>query len=136
MSPRAKASGRTSHCGRRSFSAQGERMLPGKKYTPDDLLRILRSGIWLVLVPFAVVSAGTGGYVRRVPDRYRSEAVIMVTPWRVPDDVVDAQVTTRLEERLPAINQLVQSRARLEKIILDLNLYENERRNGIMEDVV
>ena len=39
-------------------------MLPGKKYTPEDVLHILKHRIWLVLVPFAVVSAGAAVYVR------------------------------------------------------------------------
>jgi polysaccharide chain length determinant protein (PEP-CTERM system associated) len=37
---------------------------------------------------------------------------------------------------LNTINQQILSRTRLERIINEFNLYENERRNGIMEDVV
>ncbi len=111
-------------------------MLPGKKYTPEDVLHILKHRIWLVLVPFAVVSAGAAVYVRRLPDLYKSETLILVVPPRVPEGFVGTQVSTKLDDRLPAIQQQIFSRTRLERIIQDLNLYQQERRVGIMEDIV
>ena len=44
-------------------------MVPGKKYTPEDILLILRRRFWLVLIPFAIVSAVTAVYARRLPNR-------------------------------------------------------------------
>jgi polysaccharide chain length determinant protein (PEP-CTERM system associated) len=111
-------------------------MLPGKTYTPEELLRIIRRRIWLLLVPFAVVSAGTALWARRLPNLYRSETVIQVVPQRVPEAYVKSAVTTPIEERLQAINQSILSRTRLEQIIQDFDLYADARRNGIMEDVV
>jgi polysaccharide chain length determinant protein (PEP-CTERM system associated) len=111
-------------------------MLPGKQYTPDDVLLILKRRVWFVLVPFAIVSAGAAVYVRRLPDLYRSEAVIMVVPPRVPAGLVAGAAPTKLEDRLPAIEQQVTSRTRLERIILDLDLYPVDRRTMIMEDIV
>ncbi len=57
-------------------------------------------------------------------------------PPRVPESFVRSAVTSRIEDRLPAIQQQIMSRTRLERIITDLNLYPDERRFGIMEDVV
>ena len=111
-------------------------MLPGKKYTPEDVLRILRKRVWLVLVPFAVVAATTAVVARKWPDSYRSQVLILVVPPRVPENLVKPSVTTRLVDRLQAISQQILSRTQLERIILDLNLYPEERKNGIMEDVV
>ena len=34
-------------------------MIPGKQYTPDELLRILWRGKWLVLVSFVLVTTAT-----------------------------------------------------------------------------
>ena len=34
-------------------------MLPGKTYTPEDFLSILRKRFWLLVLPVAIVSAGT-----------------------------------------------------------------------------
>jgi len=111
-------------------------MLPGKKYTPEDVLVILRRRIWLVLVPFAIVSAATAVWARRLPDRYRSETLILVVPQRVPESYVRPTVIGGIEDRLPSITQQILSRTRLERIIRDFNLYAEQRRVGIMEDIV
>ena len=111
-------------------------MLPGKVYKPEDILRILRRRIWLLVVPFAIVAAATAVVSRELPDMYRSDTLILVVPQRVPENFVKATVTTRIEDRLQSISQQILSRTRLERIIQDFNLYAAERKNGIMEDIV
>lgn len=111
-------------------------MLPGKKYKPEDILAILRSRFWVLVVPFAVISSVTAAVARKLPDSWRSEAIIQVAPQRVPTDFVKPTVSTTIEERLQAISQQILSRTRLERLIQDFNLYPEERKNGIMEDVV
>jgi len=111
-------------------------MLPGKKYTPEDILLILRRRYWVLLVPFAMVAAGTVLWARTLPDWYRSETLIMVVPQRVPENYVKSTVTTRIEERLNSIKEQILSRTRLEKIVQDFDLYKEERRTGIMDDVI
>ncbi len=78
-------------------------MLPGKKYKPEDLLRLAKKRMWLLLVPFAIVSAGTAAVARKLPDYYQSSTMILVEPQRVPESYVKATVTTRIEDRLGAI---------------------------------
>jgi polysaccharide chain length determinant protein (PEP-CTERM system associated) len=111
-------------------------MLPGKKYTPEDILFILRRRFWLLIVPFAVIGAATALVARKLPDWYRSETLILVVPQRVPENFVKSTVTTRIEDRLQSITQQILSRTRLERVIQDFDLYSDERRTGIMEDVV
>ncbi len=111
-------------------------MLPGKKYTPEDVLRILRRRFWLVAVPFAVVSAAMAVYARKLPDVYRSETLILVVPQRIPESYIKSTVTAKIEDRLQSITQQIMSRTRLERIIQDFNLYEEERKTTIMEDIV
>jgi polysaccharide chain length determinant protein (PEP-CTERM system associated) len=111
-------------------------MLPGKVYRPEDILQILKKRIWFLLLPFAVVSAATAVWAHRLPDRYRSDTLIMVVPQRVPESYVRSTVTTRIEDRLQSISQQILSRTRLERIIQELNLYAEERKDGIMEDIV
>jgi polysaccharide chain length determinant protein (PEP-CTERM system associated) len=111
-------------------------MLPGKKYTPEDLLYIARRRFWWLLVPVAAVAAGAGVYARMQPNLYQSRTRIMVVPQRVPESYVRSTVTTRIEERLSAISQAILSRATLEAIILEFNLYAEERRTQVMEDIV
>ncbi len=82
-------------------------MLPGKKYKPEDVLRILRKRIWFVLVPLALISALTAVIARQLPDRYRSDTLILVVPQRVPEAYVKSTVTTRIEDRLNSISQQI-----------------------------
>jgi protein tyrosine kinase modulator len=111
-------------------------MLPGKKLTPDDFLSMVKRRFWLLILPFAIVSAGTAAVARKLPDRYRSEAVILVVPQQVPESYVKPAATSRLEERLATITNQILSRTQLEKTIEKFNLYPDERQTGIMEDVV
>lgn len=111
-------------------------MLAGRKYTPEDIFRILVRRRWLVLVPFALGLATIPFVAPRVPERYRSETLIMVVPQRVPDTYVKSTVTETIEDRLPSISDQILSRTRLERIITDLDLYKEQRSQDVMEDVV
>jgi polysaccharide chain length determinant protein (PEP-CTERM system associated) len=111
-------------------------VLPGKKYRPEDALRILWHHKWLIVVPFAVATIGAGLFARRLPSIYRSETLIQVVPQRIPESYVRSTVTTRIEDRLGGIQQMILSRSRLERIINDFNLYQEERKVMVMEDVV
>jgi polysaccharide chain length determinant protein (PEP-CTERM system associated) len=111
-------------------------VLPGKKYAPEDVLRIAWRRKWLILLPFVAVSIGTALVAYMLPDQYRSDTLIMVVPQQVPESYVKSTVTTTIEERLSTISQQILSRTRLEQIIRDFNLYPRERRRGLMEDVV
>jgi polysaccharide chain length determinant protein (PEP-CTERM system associated) len=111
-------------------------MLPGKQYKPEDVVKILRRRIWFVLVPFAVVAAATAVVARQLPDRYQSDTLILVIPQRVPESYVRSTITSRIEDRLQSLSQQLLSRTRLERIVEEFNLYVDERRKGIMEDVI
>ncbi len=117
-------------------------MLPGKKYTPEDILLIAWRRKWVIVVPFVLVTLATAVVAARLPERFRAETSILVVPQRVPDAYVRSTVATRgerennLRDRLEPVRQQVLSRSRLERLIVDLNLYPAERAAGIMEDVV
>lgn len=111
-------------------------MLPGKKYTPEDVLRIGWRRRWLIAIPFVVIAIISTLVVHYLPDEYRSDTLILVVPQQVPETYVKSTVTARIEDRLQAISQQILSRTRLERIIQDFNLYAKERRAGIMEDIV
>jgi polysaccharide chain length determinant protein (PEP-CTERM system associated) len=111
-------------------------MLPGKKYTPEDALHILRHRFWWLIVPLAVFGAGAGVYARLQPNLYRSQTRIILVPQRVPESYVRSTVTARIEDRLGAISQQILSRATLEAIILEFDLYAEARRTEVMDEVV
>jgi polysaccharide chain length determinant protein (PEP-CTERM system associated) len=111
-------------------------MLPGKKYPPEDVLRIIWRRKWVIAVPFVLISLCTFVFVRRLPKMYQSETLMLVVPQRVPETYVRPTVTTRIEDRLLSISAQIMSRTRLERIVHDLNLYEEERKTDVMEDVI
>jgi polysaccharide chain length determinant protein (PEP-CTERM system associated) len=91
---------------------------------------------WVIVLPTIVVAVAVVLWTRQLVDMYRSESTILVVPPQVPEDYVRPTVRTRIEDRLQAIQQQIMSRTRLERIILDLDLYARERETGIMEDIV
>jgi polysaccharide chain length determinant protein (PEP-CTERM system associated) len=111
-------------------------MLPGKKYTPEDAVRIVLRRWWILLLPLVVGAGGAVGWAKRLPDQYRSETLIMLLPQRIPDSYVKTTVTNRIEDRLGTLSDQILSRSRLERIIMDLDLYAEHRRLGAMQDVI
>ena len=111
-------------------------MLPGKTYTPEEILRIALRRKWLILVPFIVAAISTAIVANRLPKRYRSETVILVVPQRVPESYVRSTVTARIEDRVSSLREQILSRSRLERVIQDFNLYAELQAKVAMEDLV
>jgi polysaccharide chain length determinant protein (PEP-CTERM system associated) len=111
-------------------------MLPGKSPSSSDILSLLRRWKWLVIPGpiFGLVAAWA--IASRLPDRFRSETVILVVPQRVPETYVRSTVTMQIEDRLRTMSQEILSRTRLEKIIGDFDLYPELRQELPLEDVI
>lgn len=111
-------------------------MIPGKKYTPEDFIRIAWDRRWLILAPAVVIALVTVIVSAELPNRYRAQTTILIVPQRIPQEYVRSTVTTRIEDRLRMISQQILSRTRLEQILQEFNLYPEEREDRIMEDVI
>jgi polysaccharide chain length determinant protein (PEP-CTERM system associated) len=111
-------------------------VLPGRKYKVDDILRLLWRRKWLVILPLVICTAATYVVARRMPDQYRSETTILVVPPRVPEAYVRSTVSGRIEDRLQSLQQQILSRSRLERIVLDFNLYRAVRQTQPLENVI
>jgi polysaccharide chain length determinant protein (PEP-CTERM system associated) len=111
-------------------------VLPGRRFTPDEIVRILLRRGWLIVLPFAIGLSSIPLVAKKVPRLYRSETLMVVIPQRVPDMYVRSTVTGKVQERLPSISNQILSRSRLERTINDFNLYKDLRVDGIMEDIV
>ena len=107
-----------------------------RTYTVRDIALLVMAKRWIVLVPFALGVAAAPLLARYAPERYRSEALLLVVPQQVPKDYVTPTMTQPIEERLPAITDQILSRSRLEQIIQQLDLYPAQRASQVMEDVV
>jgi polysaccharide chain length determinant protein (PEP-CTERM system associated) len=111
-------------------------VLPGKKYGLDDVIGALWRRRWLLFMPLAVCTVTALAVAKFLPNRYKSETLIMLLPQRIPDSYVKTTVTAKIEDRLATLESQILSRSRLERIILDLDLYRKLRERLPMEDVV
>jgi len=109
---------------------------PAKAYTTPEYIEILRRRIWYLVIPFILILTGATGYAIFAPRLYKASTLVLVSPQRIPEAFVQATVTSRVEERLQSIAQEVLSRTRLEQIMNDLKLYQEERKSLSREEVV
>jgi polysaccharide chain length determinant protein (PEP-CTERM system associated) len=111
-------------------------MLPGKRYEVGDILRILRKRYWVLVLPMALGAAIAAVYARSLPNRFRSVATVRVIPQQVPETMVRPAVTQKLSDRLDGLAVTILSRAQLEPIIRENNLYQTDLQKGkLMDDV-
>jgi len=111
-------------------------VIPGRKYTPEDILRLAWYHKWIMLAGLVVFAAAAAVMAKKMPNQYRSETVILVIPQRIPDSYVRSTVTMRIEERLRSLSQEIFSRTRLETVINEFDLYPELRATRPMETVV
>lgn len=111
-------------------------MIPGKTYTPEDVLRVALRRKWQIILPFVLIASSIAFYSYILPNRYRSETLILVVPQRVPESYVRSTVTSPIEDRLRSISDQILSRSRLEQIITEFGLYVELRQKLPMEEVV
>lgn len=94
---------------------------------PIEYLQIARRRWPWILVPALVVAAGTAAVTRFVPRTYKSSALILVEPQRVPTDMVQPTVSGTVMDRLEYIQEQILSRTQLSEIIQRYGLYRNQR---------
>ncbi|MBU0544260.1 MAG: hypothetical protein KKH97_02830, partial [Proteobacteria bacterium] len=109
---------------------------PARSYTIDDYIEIFRRRIWYFIIPFLAIIAGTILYAAFAPRLYKASTLVLVSPQKVPEAFVQSTVTSGIEERLQSIAQEVMSRTRLERVISEFRLYQNESKNLSKEQVV
>jgi len=105
-------------------------------YRPDALVKIAWRRKWHILLPAIAIATAASWMIRHLPDRYRSDALLLVVPQPVPETFVRSTVTTRGDQRLQSITQQILSRTQLERIIRDFDLYADRRKTQTMQDVV
>ena len=111
-------------------------MIPGKSYKPEDFVQMAWRRKWLIAIPPVVFGLAVTLWARTLPNRYQSNVTILVVPPRVSEKIVDQDMNTTLRERLESMKQRLLSRSNLERIIQELNLYSEERKTQLMEQVV
>jgi polysaccharide chain length determinant protein (PEP-CTERM system associated) len=104
--------------------------------TPLELLRaILRRWMW-ILPPILLGLGGAFGLLRILPKTYTASTLVVVEKQKVPTDYVKATVTTTMEDRVRTVEQQVNNRNILARIIKELDLYPELRKKASMADVI
>ena len=92
---------------------------------------------WWILLPASVTIFATLLVLSRIPNRYTSQATLLVVQQQVPQRYVLPTTTTDIREALQATTQEVLSRTRLLQIIDEFGLYTTERKRlspeGLLE---
>ncbi len=104
--------------------------------TLQDYLGLLRRRKFWILFPALAVAIAVAVSARRLPNVYRAEAVILVEPQKVPSSYVASTVTTGMSERMSTIYQQVTSPARLKRLIDNLGLYSDIRKQQGEQEAV
>ena len=107
-----------------------------KPFNIHDYVEILLRRKWYILIPFVIVLTGTIPYALYSPKAYLSSTLILVTPQKVPEQIIRPTVTSRIEDRLQSIGQEIMSRTRLEQIIKEFKLYPEEAKRSTDEEIV
>lgn len=101
---------------------------PNLNQSLGRLLAAITRHRWWVLVPAAGTVLATFVVLSLLPNRYISEAVLLVVQQQVPQRYVLPTTTTDISEALEATKQEVLSRTRLLGIIDEFSLYAKERK--------
>ena len=104
--------------------------------TVSRVLAILRRRSWWILLPAAAAAFATLFVLSYIPNRYTSEATLVVIQQQVPERYVVSTSTTDIREALEATKQEVLSRTLLLGLIADFNLYPAERKRLSSEGLV
>ncbi len=83
-----------------------------------------------------IVSLATVAVLYQIPNRYTSEATLLVVPQQVPARYVTPTTETNIADALQAMTQDVLSRARLLELIDEFGLYAKERQRLAPEEVL
>ena len=97
---------------------------------------IVARGRWWILLTATVVSLTTVAVLYRLPNRYTSQATLVVVPQQVPARYVTPTTETNIADALQAMTQDVLSRARLLELIDEFGLYAKERQRLAPEEVL
>src|SRR5260370_32562954 len=104
--------------------------------TPERLWRMVTKRRWWILLTACSVTLGTILVVSLLPNRYQSDATLLVVQQQVPQRYVFPTTTASIADALEAMTQEVLSRRRLLAIIGEVGLYPKEKKRLAPEELV
>jgi polysaccharide chain length determinant protein (PEP-CTERM system associated) len=107
-----------------------------RELTSADYVVMMRRHWVLILVLTLIGPALAYGVSRFLPDRYKSQTLVLVEPPAVPTTIVPQVDVTNLSQRLASMKSQILSRSRLEPIIRQFGLYQDEINSKSMDELV
>jgi succinoglycan biosynthesis transport protein ExoP len=104
--------------------------------TIEKGLGLVKRRRWWIAAPAFVIALATVFVLYLLPNKYTSEATILVVQQQVPERYVVPTATTDLSKALEAMTQEVLSRTRLLGIIDEFGLYAKEKKRLAAEELV
>ena len=90
-----------------------------------ELWRMFLRRFWIMAI-IGGLGIGIAAFIAYImPPVYESEAKILVESQQIPDELARSTVTTGAAERLSLIRQRMMTRDNLQRVIEDLNLFED-----------
>jgi polysaccharide chain length determinant protein (PEP-CTERM system associated) len=102
----------------------------------QDYLQIFTKRKWLIIFPFLIGFLCASVYTVVTPKQFKSTTTILVIPQKVPENFVQSTVTLGAESRLPIIEQQIRSRTRLKKVMEEVGLYAEARKEGLEDEAI
>jgi len=102
----------------------------------SQIVQMLIRRRWWILLTTCIVTVATVGVVQILPNRYTSEATVLVIQQQVPERYVTPTTTTDVSQALQGMTQEVLSRSRLLAIIDSVGLYVKERTHQAPEQLL
>ncbi|MFZ0968139.1 MAG: Wzz/FepE/Etk N-terminal domain-containing protein, partial [Candidatus Acidiferrales bacterium] len=107
-----------------------------RQLTPADYVAMLRRRWMLIAILTLVGGPLAYGVSRLLPNRYKSQTLVLVDAPTVPSDVVRPVITADLNQRLSSMQEQILSRTRLEPLIRQFGLYPKDVNVKPMEELV
>ena len=110
--------------------------VPRPEFSPRSIIRMLWKHKLALVTISLVLSAICMGMVLYIPATYRAEALILVHSQKIPEKYVAPTVATDLQDRLATLSQQILSNEALKKVIDDFDLYREERKSHVQEEII
>ena len=101
-----------------------------------SILRTVSKRKVRILIAWVVFALMGAIVVHLLPAVYLAEAVVLIDTQKIPEKFVSATVATDPEERIAAIRQTLLSGDQLKKIIDEFDLYKEDRKTHVEEDIL
>jgi polysaccharide chain length determinant protein (PEP-CTERM system associated) len=96
----------------------------------QDFIQIFHKRKWVIILSLLSVFLIAGVYTVASKEMYQSTTTILSIPQQVPENFVRSTVTVGVEGRLSTIQQQITSRTRLIKVMSEMGLFTQARKEG------